>query len=489
MPQSHIAGAHGYPRLGLFIAGAWTDGAGGRSEPVINPATGETLGLLPHAGTSDLERAAGAAAEAFERWSRTAALERKRILNGAAALIRQRIDAIARTLTLEQGKALAESRGELAAAADIFEWYGDEAVRLYGRLVPSRLPNTEHRVVREPIGPVAAFCPWNFPALTPARKIAGALAAGCSIVLKAAEETPGTAMALVEACRDAGLPDGVLNLVFGDPAAVSEFLIPHPAIAKVSFTGSIPVGRHLARMAADGVKPCTLELGGHAPVVVYDDCDLDEVVPVLVGAKYRNAGQVCIAPSRFFVQDAVYDQFVERFAERAAAIPVGNGLDPKTVMGPMANARRIAAMERFVGDARERGHAVVTGGGRVGNGGFFWQPTVLRANDDDSLLMTEEPFGPVAPIARFDDDADLIRRANRLPFGLAAYAFTGSRIRARWIGQALKAGMVGVNSLAVSLAETPFGGVKQSGYGSEGGTEGLDSYLVTKLITETVAGP
>lgn len=477
-----------YPRLQMFIDNDWTEGSGTSGEDVRNPATLDVLGRLPHATRADLDRAVAAAERGFQTWSQATALERKHVLNKAAQLLRARAEDIGRTMVLEQGKALAEAKGEVAGAADIFEWYGDEAVRLYGRLVPSRMPNTEHRVVREPVGPVAGFSPWNFPALTPARKIAGALGAGCSIVIKAAEETPATAMALVAAYRDAGLPDGVLNLVFGVPSDISEYLIPHPAIAKVSFTGSIPVGKHLAALAAQEVKPCTLELGGHAPVVVFDDADVDQVVKVLVAAKYRNAGQVCIAPSRFFIQGGVYDRFVDSFAEQAAALSVGGGLDPGTQMGPVINGRRIDAMQRLIDDARETGCEIVTGGERMGNTGYFWQPTVVRATTDDCLLMREEPFGPVAPIARFDDASDMISRANGLPFGLAAYAFTGSRDRARWIGGALKAGMVGVNSMAVSLAETPFGGVKESGYGSEGGTEGLNSYLVTKLITETVAG-
>lgn len=473
-----------YRTVAHFVDGSWTQGGSGTGETVFNPATEEPLGYLPHAATADLERAASAAVRAFEDWRRRTPLERKRILNKAANLLRDRSDGIAVWLTLEEGKALAEAKGEILAAADIFEWYGDECVRVYGRVVPSRIPGATQLVLREPVGPVAAFCPWNFPALTPARKIAGALASGCTIVIKASEETPATCCALVDACTDAGVPAGVLNLVFGIPDEISSFLIPHPGIRKVSFTGSIPVGKHLAKLAAEGVKRCTLELGGHAPVLVFDDAQIEETVKILLAGKFRNAGQVCVAPSRFYVQRECYGRFVEAFASGAQALRVGDGRDPDTQMGPLANVRRLDAMQEMIADARERGHRVAAGGGRIGTRGFFWEPTVVADVDDECRLMREEPFGPVAPIAVFDTTDEVIARANSLPFGLAAFAFTQSPARARAVREGVRAGMIGINHLGISLAEVPFGGVKESGYGSEGGTEGLESYLDTKHVSQ-----
>jgi len=473
-----------YREVGFFIDGSWTSGGAKTGETVVNPADEEPLGHLPHATEAELERAANAAERSFASWSRTPALQRKRVLNKAAELLRERSDRIAVWLTLEEGKPLAESKGEILAAADIFEWYGDECVRLYGRIVPSRIPGANQMVIREPVGPVAGFCPWNFPALTPARKIAGALAAGCTLVIKASEETPATCCALVDACVDAGLPDGVLNLVFGDPAAISAYLVPHPGIRKISFTGSIPVGKHLAKLAADGVKRCTLELGGHAPVLVFDDAPIEAAVQAMLAAKFRNAGQVCVAPSRFYVQRESYKTFVEAFVEGARSLRIGNGRDGATQMGPLANPRRLAAMAGFVADARERGCTVATGGSRIGNRGYFFEPTVVVDATDDCRLMREEPFGPMAPIAVFDEVEEAVARANALPFGLAAYAFTGSSKRARAVREGVRAGMIGINHFGISLAEAPFGGVKESGYGSEGGTEGLESYLDTKHVSQ-----
>lgn len=474
-----------YPTLALLIDGEWITDTGA-GEAVLNPANERVLGHLPHADTALLDRAAQAAARAFVHWSATPALERKRILNRTAALLRERASDIAHWMSLEEGKPVAEAMGEIGGAADIFEWYGDEAPRLYGRTVPARMPGLRHEVRRLPLGPVAGFAPWNFPALTPARKIAGALAAGCTIVMKPAEETPATAIAIAHALIDAGLPPGCLNLVFGQPAAISANLIPHPLIRKISFTGSTAVGRELGALAARSVKRATMELGGHAPVIVCDDAALEQVVPALVAAKYRNAGQVCIAPSRFFVARKLYDGFVDRFAQAASALKVGPGTEAGTQMGPLANDRRLAAMARLVEDAGARGMRCVTGGERVGNRGYFWQPTVLADATDDALVMTEEPFGPIAPITAFDDLDEALKRANALPYGLAAYGFTGSQATANRLASGLRAGMVGVNSFAISLAELPFGGVGESGYGSEGGSEGLEAYLETRLISQAV---
>jgi succinate-semialdehyde dehydrogenase/glutarate-semialdehyde dehydrogenase len=467
----------------MFIDGGWS-GSGRAGETVINPATEKPLAALPHATTEDLDRALAAAAKGFAVWRATSPYDRAKILRRAAELIRERHERIARVLTLEQGKILAESRIEVTAAADTIEWYAEEGRRAYGRIVPARAPGGRQMVVQEPVGPVAAFTPWNFPALTPARKIGGALGAGCSLILKAAEETPGTAVELVRAFADAGLPAGVLNLVFGKPAQVSGHLIASDTIRKISFTGSTAVGKQLARLAIDGMKRTTLELGGHAPVVVFADADPEQSAEIVAAGKYRNAGQICISPTRFYVAETIHDRFVKRFVEVAAARRLGDGLEDGTTMGPLANPRRLDAMEGLLADARRRGAQVLTGGERSGNQGFFFAPTVVTGIPDDSRLMTEEPFGPIAPITPFRDFDEVVARANSLPYGLAGYAFTASAKTATAIGDALEVGMVGINSLGVSLAEMPFGGIKESGHGHEGGIEGLEAYTSRKLIAQ-----
>lgn len=473
-----------YPRLQMFIGDIWTDGDGGDGEAVINPATGTELAWLPHASERDLERALAAAERSFPAWAATPAIERRNLLLAAARLLRERSVAIAHTLTLEEGKPLSEALGEVNASIDIFEWYAEEARRLYGRTIPARGGDTAQSVRLEPVGPVAAFTPWNFPALTPARKIAGALAAGCSLIIKPSEETPGTAVELVRACVDAGIPAGVLNLVFGVPSQVSEYLIRSPIIRKITFTGSIPVGKHLAQLAAEhGLKRCTLELGGHAPVIVCDDADIAQAAKVCAAGRFRNAGQVCVAPSRFYVQRQVADDFVAALSEAAAGLTLGNGLNQATTMGPLANARRLAAMSRYVDDAARCGGTIATGGKALEGPGFFFTPTVLTGLPDSALAMREETFGPIAPVTTFEHVDEALRRANSLPYGLAAYGFTRSARTAALLSQHLAAGMVGINHFAISLAEAPFGGVNESGYGSEGGTEGLSAYLSTKFVS------
>jgi succinate-semialdehyde dehydrogenase/glutarate-semialdehyde dehydrogenase len=473
-----------YPELELVIDGRFRKGAAGAGEPVINPATEAVLATLPHAEDSDLDEALQAAERAFDGWRKTSPKERGRILKRGADLIRERIDRIALVMTLEQGKPLAESRGELAYAADVIEWYAEEGRRAYGRIIPGPNPLTRQMVMLEPVGVAIAFTPWNFPALTPARKIGGALAAGCSLILKAAEETPGTALELVRALHDAGLPPGVLNLVFGNPAQVSSRLIASPISRKVSFTGSVQIGKLLARQAAEGMKRVTLELGGHAPVLVFADTDPVAVARTLAASKYRNAGQVCISPTRFYVQQDAFEPFAETFVAAARAVALGDGTVKGTTMGPLANRRRVEAMERFVADARGRGGQVRAGGERRGNQGYFFEPTVVTGLPDDSLLMTDEPFGPIAPITPFRTLDEVLGRANSLPFGLAAYAFTASNATALAVGEGLKAGMVGINTLGVSNPETPFGGVRDSGVGQEGGVEGLQAYFDVKLIAQ-----
>ena len=473
-----------YANLELFIDGRWLNGDGRAGEDVINPATEKTLARLPHASVADLDRALEAAKKGFAVWRATPAYDRAKIMRKAADLIRERYDAISKVLVQEQGKAYPEARAEVLTSADIIEWYAEEGRRSYGRIVPGRGKGVRQLVVQEPVGVVAAFTPWNFPALTPARKIGGALAAGCSLILKASEETPGACVEMVRCFADAGLPAGVLNLVFGVPANISEHLIAKDDVRKISFTGSIPVGKHLAGLAAKGMKRATMELGGHSPVVVFADADPEKSADMIAAYKYRNAGQVCISPTRFYVQEPVYSRFLARFTEYAKSLKLGDGLEKGVTMGPVANARRIDAMEAFVNDAKDRGGKVVTGGQRRGNQGYFYEPTVLTDLPDDCKIMTQEPFGPLAPVVTFKTFDEVVERANSLPYGLAAYAFTGSAQTANLIGDALQSGMVGVNSINVSTPETPFGGVKQSGYGSEGGLEGLQAYLNTKFISQ-----
>ena len=424
-----------------------------------------------------------AAKKGFAVWKATSAYDRAKVLRKAADLIRERHDAMAKIMVLEQGKPYAEARAEVLVSADVIEWYAEEGRRVYGRIVPGR-GKVRQLVVSEPVGVVAAFTPWNFPVMMPARKIGAALATGCSVVLKASEETPGSCIELVKCFVDAGVPAGVINLVFGVPSEVSEYLLAQDTVRKISFTGSVPVGKHLAMLAAKGMKRATMELGGHAPVVVFNDVDPEKAADTIAAFKYRNAGQVCISPTRFYVQEEVYPRFLKRFTEYSTGIKVGDGLEKGVTMGPMANSRRIDAMESFVNDAKDRGGKIVTGGKRSGNQGYFYEPTIITDVPDDSKIMTQEPFGPLAPIVTFKSFDEVMERANSLAFGLAAYAFTSSNSTAAAVGDALESGMVGINSIAVSTPETPFGGVKDSGYGSEGGIEGLAPYLNTKFISQ-----
>jgi succinate-semialdehyde dehydrogenase/glutarate-semialdehyde dehydrogenase len=473
-----------YANLELYIDGQWLNGDSRAGEDVINPATEKPLARLPHASPADLDRALEAAKKGFAVWRAVSPYERAKVMRKAADLMRERHETIAKILVQEEGKAYPEARAEVRTSADIIEWYAEEGRRAYGRIVPGSFKGIRQIVVQEPVGIVAAFTPWNFPALTPARKIGGALAAGCSLILKASEETPGTCVEMVRCFADAGLPPGVLNLVFGVPANISEHLIAKDDVRKISFTGSIPVGKHLAALAAKSMKRATMELGGHSPVVVFADADPEKSADTIAAYKYRNAGQVCISPTRFYVQEPVYDRFLARFTDYAKSLKLGDGLEKGVGMGPLANARRIDAMDSFVNDAKARGGKIATGGQRRGNQGYFYEPTVITDVPDDSKIMTQEPFGPLAPVVTFKTFDEVVERANSLPYGLAAYAFTGSAQTANMIGDALQSGMVGVNSINVSTPETPFGGIKESGYGSEGGLEGLQAYLNTKFISQ-----
>jgi succinate-semialdehyde dehydrogenase/glutarate-semialdehyde dehydrogenase len=385
---------------------------------------------------------------------------------------------------MELGKPLAEAKGEIGVGADVIDWFAEEGRRAYGRVIPARADGIYQLVIKEPVGPVAAFTPWNFPINQAVRKISAAVATGCSVILKGPEETPGACAALVQAYVDAGLPAGVVNLVYGVPSEISEYLIPHPIIRKVTFTGSTAVGKHLAALAGAHMKRVTMELGGHAPAIVFEDADVDHAVKILSANKYRNAGQVCVSPTRFLVHEKIYGAFVDKFVAAAKSLKVGDGLDKDTRMGPLANARRVEAMERFVSDAVAKGAKIQTGGKRIGNKGFFFEPTVLTDVSMDAKIMNEEPFGPLAPIASFKEFDAVVEEANRLPYGLAAYAYTRSAKTAAAIGAAIETGMVSINHHGLALPEVPFGGVKDSGYGSEGGSEAIESYLNTKFITQ-----
>lgn len=473
-----------YPPLRLFIAGEWIGASARETIPVIDPATEETLGALPMANSADLDRAVSAAAAGFRIWRKTSAFERSAILRQAARLIRERVEEDAVVMTLEQGKPLAQSRAELNSCADFFDWYAEEGRRVYGRQIPARAQDATLTVTREPVGPVAAFSPWNFPASQMARKLAPALAAGCSCVIKPSEETPASALALARALDDAGLPKGVLNVVFGVPGEIAAHLIAAPDIRKVSFTGSTAVGKLIGKLAAEGVKRTTLELGGHAPVIVFDDIDVERVAKLSAAVKLRNAGQACISPTRFLVQEKVYDRFTAALRGAFADTKIGSGLDPANDMGPMANKRRIEAMEALTKDAVAQGGRLTAGGARIGNIGYFWAPTLIEEAPLAARANNEEPFGPFALTRSFAKEDDAIIEANRLPYGLAAYGFTRDPGRAALLKRELESGLVGLNSYAITWPETPFGGIKESGYGSEGGSEGLDAYLATKFISE-----
>lgn len=472
-----------YVDTALFIDNRWRLAADHADAAVLNPASGEAIGRLAIAGRADLDLALDAADRGFRDWRRRPAIERAAVLHRSGQLLRERADAIARLMTLEQGKPLWQSRLEVLGAADTLDWFAEEARRQYGRLIPAREPGVQQLVVKEPVGPVAAFTPWNFPVNQAVRKIAAALAAGCSIVLKGPEETPASCSSLVQALADGGAPAGVVNLVFGVPAEISAYLIPHPVIRKITFTGSTGVGKQLAALAGQHMKRVTMELGGHAPVIVMDDADIERAVVNLTGAKYFNAGQICVAPTRFLIQQDRYRHFVERFTAASAEIVVGNGLEAATQMGPLANARRVEAMESLVADAVSRGGRLELGGTRPSNAGYFYAPTVLSDVPAAARILNEEPFGPVATMSPFATLDDALAEANRLPYGLAAYAYTGSDAAASRIAEETESGMVSINHQGLALPETPFGGIKDSGFGSEGGTEAMESYVNTKFVT------
>ena len=472
-----------YPSLHMMIDGEPVSGGGRRTHAVVNPCTAETLAELPLATSADLDRALDAAQRGFRRWRNSAPHERAAVLQGAARLMLERQDEIARIATMEQGKTLAEAKVEVHMTVGLFNFYAGEVFRLYGRTLV-RPAGQRSTVTKEPVGPVAAFAPWNFPIGNPGRKLGAPIAAGCSVIMKAAEETPASALAVLQCLLDAGLPGDVAQAVFGVPDEVSRHLLGSPVIRKLSFTGSTTIGKHLAKLAAEDMKRTTMELGGHGPVLVFDDADIDQTLDAMVTSKYRNAGQVCVSPTRFIVQEDVFERFRDGFVERAQKILVGDGLNPASMMGPMANPRRPEAMDKLIGDAKRCGARLHVGGTQIGNRGFFYQPSVLSEVPLDALIMNEEPFGPVALINPFGSEEAMIAEANRLPYGLAAYAWTRDAKRQRHIAREIETGMLGINTTMIGGADAPFGGVKWSGHGAEDGPEGVEACLVTKAVHE-----
>lgn len=467
----------------IIIDGRRRDGGDGAGEDVVNPATGESLGQVAHASRADLDEALEVATRGLLEWRAVSPWERGRILKSAADRLRADADAIARTITLEQGKPLAEAKVEIVRSAEFLEWGGEQGRRIAGRTFLGRDPGNRIEIETHPVGVVAAFTPWNFPMALAAKKFAGALGAGCSIICKPSEETPGSALALVEALLDAGVPKAAVAIVFGVPSEVSSYLIAAPVVSKVTFTGSIPVGKMLAAAAGQAMKPITMELGGHAPTIVCGDVDPERAADFLAQRKFANAGQICLSPTRFFVEDTIYERFTARFTEQAKAWRVGDGLDPRTQMGPLANGRRVDAMSRLVADAVDHGAVVASGGARIGNRGFFFAPTVLTDVPDQAEILRSEPFGPLAPILPFKDEQAMLMQANGLEYGLSAYVFTNDEPRRHRLKDALHFGTVGLNDVPSHPPEAPLGGWKESGYGTEGGIEILAPYQKTKFVS------
>lgn len=472
-----------YPSLHMIIDGERVSGGGRRTHAVVNPATGETIGELPLAEAADLDRALETAAKGFRIWRDSTPQQRAAVLQGAARLMVERQEDLARIATMEEGKTLPEARIEVMMNVGLFNFYAGEVFRIYGRTLvrPAGMRST---ITHEPVGPVAAFAPWNFPLGNPGRKLGAPIAAGCSVILKAAEETPASALGVLQCLLDAGLPKEVAQAVFGVPDEVSRHLLGSPVIRKLSFTGSTVIGKHLAKLAADNMLRTTMELGGHGPVLVFADADIERTLDTVVAHKYRNAGQVCVSPTRFIVEESAFDRFRDGFVERVGAITVGNGLDTASQMGPMANPRRPEAIDRLVGDATTRGGKLHAGGQRIGNAGYFYAPTVLSEIPLDATIMNEEPFGPVALINSFCGEEAMIAEANRLPYGLAAYAWTDGAARQKRLAREIETGMLGLNTTMIGGSDSPFGGVKWSGHGAEDGPEGLMACMVTKAVHE-----
>lgn len=473
-----------YPTLSLCIDGQFIEAGSRPSLDVHNPATFDRLGDLPCAKAQDIDTAIAAAERAFAQWRHVSPMDRSAVLRKTAELLRARVDPIAHGITLDNGKPLADARAEVLNSAEHVEWHAEECRRIYGRVVPSRDPRVRQLVIREPVGVCAAFSPWNFPLGQAIKKVSAAIGAGCTLVLKGPEESPSAIVAMAHAFHDAGLPAGVFNVVFGQPAEISRRLIESPVVRQVSFTGSVPVGKQLAALAGQHMKRVCMELGGHSPVLVFDDADVDAAAVLVARMKTRNAGQVCVSPSRLFVQAGVYDRFVERFVDAIESIQVGNGLEPNSQMGPLIHDRRLQAVRELVDDATRSGGRLLTGGARLGDAGHFFSPTVIADVPAHARIMSEEPFGPVASVVKFDSTELALCMANSVPYGLASYVFTESHKTATQVMNGLEVGMVNINHSGMAHPELPFGGVKDSGIGSEGGTETFDGFLITKMVTQ-----
>lgn len=480
--MSMLSATASFSRLGHFIHGEWRKSTG-RTMRVLDPSTAQEIGEIPIATAQDLDDVLHSSWEGFRKWRDTSPAQRCITILAAAQLIRQRMRTIAMVMTMEQGKPIAESEAEVLRAAELIEWAAEEGRRTYGLTIPAPV-GYRYLTLAEPIGPALALTPWNFPAVSPARKVGSALAAGCSCILKPSELTPCTASEMVRAFSDAGLPPGVLNLVYGDAEMISQSLIASPIVRKVTFTGSVPVGKRLSELAGRHMKPCLMELGGHSPTIVFPDVDIRKIARTSAASKYRNAGQVCTSPTRFFLHKDIYKEFIAELGIVAGGLKLGAGIDPETQMGPLVSEKRAQALQRLADDARAQGASVLAGGKRTGDAGFFFEPTVLADVPLEAAVMNEEPFGPMAVCRPFSGEEEAVEQANSLPYGLAAYLFTGSIHTANRVSRALECGIVAVNAFNGSNPETPFGGVKDSGYGREGGTEGVRSYMTTKLVVE-----
>ena len=469
----------------MYIDGAWCDALGGRTLAVTNPADESVVGEVAHGDRADAERAIEAAARAFPAWRATSVYDRAKVLKKTADLLRERADRIARTMTTEQGKPLAEARTEVLHSADTFEWFAEEGKRSYGRIIPAWNVAKRHYAIKHPVGVVGTITPWNFPAALPSRKIAPALAVGCTVVSRPADQTPMTLIQMFECLADAGVPPGVANLVLGKSRPFADALFEHPAVRKISFTGSTAVGKELIKRSADQVKRLSLELGGHAPLIVFPDADVQQVAQAAVIGKFRNNGQVCIAPSRFYVHEKIARDFTDAAVELTRNLKVGNGLEPGVQVGPMMELKALEKTAELVDDARTKGGRILTGGGRSSrfDKGYWFEPTVIREVDGSMRIMTEEPFAPVMPLLDFSKLDDVIAAANDTPYGLAAYVFTNDLTVATRMAEGLEAGIIGLNDPVPATPQCPFGGMKESGLGRELGIEGLDAYLETKYVS------
>ncbi|MES2433593.1 MAG: NAD-dependent succinate-semialdehyde dehydrogenase [Pseudomonadota bacterium] len=475
-----------FPEAGLIIGGVQRrQGSAGTLE-LTDPATDDVIAVLPKAGLSEVSETAEIALQGFAEWSAFSPYERSKILRRAADLMRARTEAVARCLTLEQGKPIAQARLEWGGSADLLDWYAEEGRRTYGRVIPGRVAEADLRVLRKPVGPMAALAPWNFPAWGMMQKIAPALAAGCSVVAKPSEVTPITTWHIAMCLIEAGLPPKAISVIWGSSSLISEALIKSPEIRKVSLTGSTRVGRIVAAMAGEYLKKVTMELGGHAPVIVARDADMSKLIPLAAQWKFRNAGQVCVSPTRFLVEDAVYDEFVDGLSQAASRVKVGHGLDDGTAMGPLCTRNQRNVISAMVADARAKGARVTAGGDAIGNVGNFHAPTVIADAHAGLLAMNDEPFGPLALVARIGSIDEALAEANRMPVGLAAFAFTTNAHTAAKITRTVRAGMLGINHFSMGLPETPFGGILDSGFGSEGGIEGLEAYTTPMLVSAMV---